>query len=275
VETTEGYIYAPYLQPVKNLINKPVEKLDSTSISAGMWAEVTVPYADVTLVNNPSSNTWVRARLDSGLPLRVYYSQVYYVDKIKKDGEGHIFYRANPNYYGGIDMLWIPAEAMRPILKDEIEPINPEVEEKKIIVDVNKQTLSCFERETEVYYCVVSTGWYDKYEGPSGKFGTPLGTYLISRKYISLQMSGGASGAPYDLPGIGWVSMFASGGVAIHATVWHNDFGTPKSHGCVNALPEDAKWVFRWALPNVFYDTGMVDITVNSQESTVVQVIQS
>jgi hypothetical protein len=88
-------------------------------------------------------------------------------------------------------------------------------------------------------------------------------------------MSGGTTGAPYDLPGIGWVSVFATGGVAIHATVWHNDFGTPKSHGCVNALPEDAKWIFRWGLPQIPYDPGMVDISLTGDPSTIVQVIEA
>jgi lipoprotein-anchoring transpeptidase ErfK/SrfK len=164
---------------------------------------------------------------------------------------------------------------MRPITHDEIAPINPEIDNKKIVVDVNKQTLSCFEGETEVYYCRVSTGWYDVSQGPVGKAATPIGSFKVSRKFITLQMSGGTTGAPYDLPGIGWVSMFATGGIAIHATVWHNDFGTPKSHGCVNALPEDAKWIFRWVLPNVPYESGMVDISTSGNPSTVVQVIHS
>ena len=89
-------------------------------------------------------------------------------------------------------------------------------------------------------------------------------------------MSGGTSGAPYDLPGIGWVSMFATGGVAIHATVWHNDFGAdPKSHGCVNALPHDAKWIFLWSLPQTAYEPGMIDTSLTGGTSTTVQVIGS
>ena len=276
VETTDGYIYAANLQPVKNIPNEAIDALASTSIGDGMWAEVTVPYADVSLVNGPSSNSWVRARIDQGLPLRVYYGQVYFIDQIKTDELGNINYRANPNYYGGVDMFWVPAEAMHSILPEEIAPIHPDIENKKIIVDLNKQTLSCYEDDTEVYYCRVSTGAkYDMYGNAVEKWATPLGSYLISRKYISLQMSGGTTGAPYDLPGIGWVSIFATGGVAIHATVWHNDFGTPKSHGCVNTLPEDAKWIFRWGLPNTPYDPGMFDISLTRENSTVVQVIES
>jgi len=276
LETPDGYIYAANIQPVRNIPNKPINGLLSTRTGEGMWAEVTVPYANVTLVNAPSSNSWVGARIDQGLPLRVYFGQVYFIDQIKKDDDGNIYYRVNPNYYGGVDMFWVPAEAMHPIPPAEINAINPEVENKKIVVDVSRQTLSCLEGGTEVYYCRVSTGAkYDMYGNPVEKWSTPLGSYLISRKFMSLQMSGGTTGAPYDLPGIGWVSVFATGGVAIHATVWHNDFGTPKSHGCVNALPEDAKWIFRWSLPQIPYDPGMVDISISGEKSTTVQVIES
>jgi len=276
VETTNGFVYAPFIQPVKNLPNQPINRLRPMIKGEGMWVEVTVPYADVLLVNDPSSNSWVHARIDEGLPIRVYYGQVYYIDQIKVGDTGQVFYRANPNYYGGNDMFWVPAEAMRPISQEELTPINPGAENKKIIVDVSRQTLSCYEGDTEVYFCRVSTGAkYDMYGNPVEKWSTPLGSYLISRKFISLQMSGGASGAPYELPGIGWVSIFATGGVAIHATVWHNNFGTPKSHGCVNTLPEDAKWIFRWSLPNTPYDPGMVDISLSSDSSTTVQVIES
>ncbi len=276
LETLDGYIYAANIQPVKNLPNKPIDGLLPTSMGEGMWAEVTVPYADVTLVNGPSSNSWVRARIDQGLPLRVYFGQVYYIDQIKTGDDGNIYYRVNPNYYGGVDMFWVPAKAMHPIPPAEIAPINPEVENKKIVVDVSRQTLSCFEGDTEVYYCRVSTGAkYDMYGNPVEKWSTPLGSFLISRKFISLQMSGGTTGAPYDLPGIGWVSVIATGGVAIHATVWHNDFGTPKSHGCINTLPDDAKWIFQWGLPQIPYDPGMIDISISGEPSTTVQVIES
>jgi lipoprotein-anchoring transpeptidase ErfK/SrfK len=276
VETLNGFVFAANIQPVKNIPNQPIDTLPSSSLGGGMWVEVTVPYVDVTLVNGPSSNSWVHYRIDNGLPLRAYYGQVYYIDQINTDDYGGVYYRANPNYYGGVDMFWVPAEAIRPIYPEELTPINPDSENKKILIDVNRQSLSCFEGDTEVYYCRVSTGGkYDFLGNPVDKWSTPIGSYIISRKFISLQMSGGTSGAPYDLPGIGWVSIFATGGVAIHATIWHNDFGSPKSHGCVNTLPEDAKWIYRWSLPQTSYDPGMVDITMTGEKSTTVQVIES
>jgi lipoprotein-anchoring transpeptidase ErfK/SrfK len=276
VQTPDGYIYAPDVQPVRNIPNQPLETLPQLIGSGGMWAEVTVPFAETVLVNAPSSNSWVKARMDEGMLVRVYYGQVFYVDQIKVDDSGQVLYRVNPNLYGGVDMLWVPAEAMRMITPEEIAPINPEVEDKHIVVDVSRQSLSCYEGDTEVYFCRVSTGAkFDASGNVVDKWSTPVGQHRVSRKFITLQMSGGTTGASYDLPGIGWTTIFVTGGVAIHATIWHNDFGVPRSHGCVNCLPEDAKWIFRWNQPAVPYDPGMLDVTLTGESSTAVQVIES
>jgi lipoprotein-anchoring transpeptidase ErfK/SrfK len=48
-----------------------------------------------------------------------------------------------------------------------------------------------------------------------------------------------------------WVSYFTSNGVAFHGTYWHNAFGVPHSHGCINMTPQAAKWVYRWTTPFV------------------------
>jgi lipoprotein-anchoring transpeptidase ErfK/SrfK len=276
VETPQGFIYGPYVQPVYNRPNQPVDQLPPSSRGPGMWVEVTVPYAEAIMDKaEPSSNSWVEAKLDQGLPLRFYYGQTFWVDAIKTDNQGRVFYRVNPNYYGGVDLLWAAAEAFRPITTQELTPINPDVTDKRIEVDVTHQTLSCFEGREEVYFCRVSTGAkYDMYGNVVDKWATPVGKHRITRKYISLQMSGGTTGAGYDLPGIAWTSIFATGGVAIHSTFWHHNYGDPVSHGCVNCLPQDAKWVFRWTSPEVVYDPGMLDVTVSGDGSTGVEVIE-
>ena len=88
---------------------------------------------------------------------------------------------------------------------------------------------------------------------------------------ISHHMSGGSSGGGWDLPGIAWTTLFSGHGEAVHSTYWHNDFGVPRSRGCVNARPEDAKWVFRWSLPYIAYDTG--ELTVEMPGGTIVEVV--
>ena len=54
------------------------------------------------------------------------------------------------------------------------------------------------------------------------------------------------SGPGYSLPNVEWVSYFVKS-YAIHGTYWHNNFGTPMSHGCVNMRVREAKWLFNWA----------------------------
>ena len=53
----------------------------------------------------------------------------------------------------------------------------------------------------------------------------------------------------YELPGVPWVCFFDQNGVAFHGTYWHDNFGYKMSHGCVNMLMEEAKWLYRWVLP--------------------------
>jgi lipoprotein-anchoring transpeptidase ErfK/SrfK len=85
-------------------------------------------------------------------------------------------------------------------------------------------------------------------------------------------MSGGTNVNGWEIPGIGWVSLFIGNGVAIHSTFWHNNFGEPSSHGCINAAPEDAKWIFRWASPQTPFQKG--DITVQGKIGTPVKIIE-
>lgn len=271
VETPEGYIYAPSLQPVRNIPNKPVESLSSTSLGNGMWVKVTVPYVDLILENPPAHSPWSQ----NAEYLRLYYSQVVWVDQIKTDASGNVLYRVNERFGPG-DIFWADARAFKPLNDDDFASISPNVENKHIQVNVTYQYLSCFEDNREVYFCRVSTGAKFNAEGEVvDKWATPLGEHLIYRKMASMHMIGGSSGAGWDTPGIGWTTLFAHGGVAIHSTFWHNNYGVPVSHGCVNVTPEDALWIFRWTTPYVPYDPGDIDITeLKISPGTRVQVVE-
>lgn len=269
VETPDGYIYAPYLQPVADNPNSLVEALPLSSLGPGMWAQVTVPWAVVVLANPPARSPWLK---NVQTP-RLYYSQILWIDDIEADESGQVWYRANERFGFG-DMLWAPGEALKPLTPDDVLPIHPEVDDKRVVIDVTTQSMSCFESGREVYYARVSTGAKFDYQGrPVDEWSTPIGGHPVWRKVVSLHMVGGTTGGGYDLPGIGWTTLFAGNGVAIHATFWHNDFGVPRSHGCVNAHPEDSRWVFRWTTPVVAYDPG--DVTVEMPGGTRVEVIES
>ena len=45
-------------------------------------------------------------------------------------------------------------------------------------------------------------------------------------------------------------------GLALHGTYWHEDFGRPHSHGCINLPTDVAFLIFRWSLPLI--DFGKV-----------------
>jgi LysM repeat protein len=106
--------------------------------------------------------------------------------------------------------------------------------EKWIEVDLSSQTLTAYAGNTPVYSAVVSTGL--------PRTPTVTGEYRIYAKYRSAPMSGPG----YYLPNVPYIMYFYRG-YALHGTYWHNNFGQPMSHGCVNLQTSDAEWLYNWA----------------------------
>ncbi len=113
-----------------------------------------------------------------------------------------------------------------------------------IDVDLTNQSVYAYEGDTVVNSFLASTGtWLTP---------TVTGQYKVYIKYRYANMSGPG----YFLPDVPYV-MYFYGSYGIHGTYWHNNFGTPMSHGCVNLSIPDAGWLFGWAsvgtLVNVHY----------------------
>lgn len=106
--------------------------------------------------------------------------------------------------------------------------------ERRIEVDLSEQMLTAWQGEAIVLQTIVSTG--------RAEYPTVIGTWPIRVKYVSTRMIGPG----YDTPNVPW-TMYFHWGYAIHGAYWHNDFGTPVSHGCVNMRPAEAKLLFDWA----------------------------
>ena len=71
---------------------------------------------------------------------------------------------------------------------------------------------------------------------------TVTGVFRIYVKYRAADMSGD----DYYLPDVPYVMYFHEG-YGLHGTYWHNNFGTPMSHGCVNLRTPDAAWLYEFA----------------------------
>jgi lipoprotein-anchoring transpeptidase ErfK/SrfK len=71
-----------------------------------------------------------------------------------------------------------------------------------------------------------------------------LGEFNIYWKLESTLMAG----PNYYLPDVPY-TMYFYGGYALHGAYWHNNFGQPMSHGCVNLSIADSQTLFEWADP--------------------------
>jgi lipoprotein-anchoring transpeptidase ErfK/SrfK len=126
---------------------------------------------------------------------------------------------------------------------ERLSPYDPVKEEGRWIrIDLGEQLLFAYEGARPVRGFVVSTG---RPQTP-----TVTGDFRIRAKVRSQTMRGGsvALGTYYNLANVEWVQYFYAD-YGIHGTYWHNNFGQPMSHGCVNMTNLDAKWLFDWAGP--------------------------
>jgi len=121
--------------------------------------------------------------------------------------------------------------------------LSASTEEKWIEVDLEKQMLYAHQGDKTVYSFPIS----------SGKWGrTPTGEFKIWAKLKYTLMSGGSKqdNTYYYLPNVPYTQYFHHG-YGIHGTYWHNNFGHPMSHGCINMYTPDAERLFYWTNPVV------------------------
>lgn len=118
--------------------------------------------------------------------------------------------------------------------------------EKHIYVDLTNQTLKAYDGDTLYMEAAISSGKWR---------ATPTGEFTIWTKLRATRMSGGEGADYYDLPNVPYVMFFsgknapAGAGFGLHGAYWHNNFGHPMSHGCVNMRPIDAKKLYDWVGP--------------------------
>jgi hypothetical protein len=120
---------------------------------------------------------------------------------------------------------------------------------KWIDVNITKQVLVAYEGTKMVYATLVSTG-EDGLGEPEEGTATKRGIFRIHTKHVTTTMDSQVVGEEFELRDVPYVQYF-EGGYALHGAYWHDDFGKPKSHGCINLAPEDARRLFYWTDPQV------------------------
>lgn len=230
----EGFAHSGAIQPVRTILNPPVADIPKT----GMLAEVTVPFTDA---------RWSPGR-EEPVAYRFYYETTYWVVGLVYDSIGE-------PWYSILDDKWeftfyAQAAHMRLIPDVELTPISPEVHPllKRIEVHLPHQVMIAYEMDEPIFMSRVATG--AKFS--NGDYSTPTGRHITFRKRASRHMAAGnLAFNGYDLPGVPWNCYITEEGIAFHGTYWHNNYGRPRSHGCINLSPQAAKWLYRWTLPNV------------------------
>ncbi|MCA9628955.1 MAG: L,D-transpeptidase [Myxococcales bacterium] len=147
------------------------------------------------------------------------------------------------------DGLWVKDEALTVIEPMKKVPGWATPGRTWIEVSILKQTLVAYVGTDAVYATLVSTG-ADGLGDPKETHSTVRGQFLIHTKHVSVTMSGDEAGDEFDLRDVPYVQYFTEG-YAFHAAYWHDSFGKPRSHGCINLSPEDARWLFQWSDPPV------------------------
>jgi hypothetical protein len=118
-----------------------------------------------------------------------------------------------------------------------------------IDVSIQDQTLVAYQGLQPIFVTLVSTG-VDGLKDPETTHSTVQGQFRIHTKHVTTTMDSDQADDEYDLRDVPYVQYFHEG-YALHGVYWHDGFGTPRSHGCINLSPLDARWLFGWTSPTV------------------------
>jgi lipoprotein-anchoring transpeptidase ErfK/SrfK len=230
-----GYTHSGGIQPVRIQINPPGRQIPDE----GQLAEVTVPYSDA---------VWWRTS-QGAVAYRLYYATTYWVKGIKEDEAGIPYYEIYDNKLK--KSYHTLARHLRLVPPEELTPISSHIDPstKKITVSLSDQLVIASEAGRPVFMARAATGA----RFSNGDFSTPKGPHSVLYKSPSHHMMAGDPEAAnsFDLPGVPWICYITENGLAFHGTYWHNDFGKPRSHGCINLSPQAARWLYRWTHPVV------------------------
>ena len=230
-KTEDGYAHSAWVQPVEDIKN--VAEPDRAAWK--FWGEITVPFSDSLAAPDPKARRY----------MRLYYTSVFRVIGAVMGKDYQWWYRLQDG------ITWepgpyVPAMHIRRMDPSELTPLSPGVTDKHIEVNLGAQTITAYENGRPVLTSRVASGYGDNF--------TPPGMHRVLSKTPASRMTGGIGDDFYDLPGVPFPTYFTQNSAAIHGAYWHNDFGRPRSHGCLNVSAPVARWFWRWTEPSAPYD---------------------
>jgi hypothetical protein len=162
----------------------------------------------------------------------------------QQERRGRTFYEGPDGFlYRDSDYITRVRARERP---DRIGP-----DEKWIDVNLTAQALVAYEGDEPVYATLISSGRIKDEDDPEQNHATPKGIFRVRAKHLTHKMDGdNAIDGPYSIDDVPYVMYFQLA-YALHSAFWHRLFGRPKSHGCINMAPLDARWVFEWSSPEL------------------------
>ncbi|WP_438019217.1 L,D-transpeptidase family protein [Sorangium sp. So ce315] len=231
----------------------------------GLTTDLAVLPLDRTRVVRPSAFTGLRLAEDAALP--VAFAKRRRAARLVPAARGGFtsaplrFREAIPltgasRSVGGVDHLEARDGSL--VRADDVVRIDPlprapawAVRGRKWIdVSINQQSLVAYEGTRPVFVTLVSTGADGLGDWKTTR-STIQGLFRIHTKHVTVTMDGDEEDEdPFDFRDVPFVQYFTEG-FAFHAAYWHDDFGTPRSHGCINLAPLDAAWLFEWTTPEV------------------------
>ncbi len=226
------------LMPTDRL--RPIQGSDHHGVRIGPDGDIDFPFA---LIRRQDARYWVyergRDRLVDGGPAP-YFTAVKLTGK-KQVFRGKLHYQtADGRYVSDRDAAQVePARRM---------PAWGKNGERWIDVNLTQQRLVLYEGTRPVFATLISSGEAGL-EDAAHSTATKRGIFRIHTKHVSTTMDSSEVGEEFELRDVPYVQYFDQEGYALHGAYWHDRFGIPKSHGCINLTPEDARRVFYFTEP--------------------------
>ncbi|MEZ4234167.1 MAG: L,D-transpeptidase [Polyangiaceae bacterium] len=203
--------------------------------------DIDFPFA---LVRKPFAHFYLFKKENGRL---VKYEKAPYGGAVKLTGKQRFFNKVL--HYETKDGYWLSDREASRIEPAKKMPRWGSEGSKWIDVNLTLQRLVLYEGTKPVFATLISSGEAGL-EDHKTSTATKRGIFRIHTKHITTTMSSDEVGEEFELRDVPYVQYFEEG-YALHAAYWHDRFGTPKSHGCINLAPEDARRIFYWTEPHV------------------------